>query len=109
MGVFFAIGNFLAKLFGKNADFLLGIINRRTALTVGTLAIIVGMMLTLYTAVTAILQGLTYAMPTEVSTALSWFVPSNFNELMTAYIAFRVALALYKWKGYQFKFMAKGF
>lgn len=109
MGIFFHIGNFLAKLFGKNADFLIGMFSRRTALTVASVAIVVGMMATLFAFVTFILNGLSYVMPDFMNIAMSWVVPDNLNELLTAYIAFRVALALYKWKGYQFKFATKGF
>ena len=109
MGLFYNLANFLAKIFGKNADYLIGMFSRRTALTVASLAVIVGMMATLFTAVTAILTGISYAMPNEISIAMSWVVPNNINELLTAYIAFRMALALYRWKGHQFTFASKGF
>lgn len=109
MGIFYHIGNFLAKIFGKNADFLIGMFTKRTAFTVASLAVIVGMMTTLFMAVTLILNSISYIMPEFVNIASSWVVPDNINELVTAYIAFRIALALYKWKGYQFKFAAKGF
>lgn len=109
MNIFFHIGNFLAKLFGKNADFLIGMFSKRTALTLGSLALIIAMFATLYTAVTAIISGLAYATPAAIVIGASWVMPDNINELLTAYIAFRVALALYRWKGHQFNFMAKGF
>lgn len=109
MGIFFQLGNFLAKLFGKNADFLIGMFSRRTALTVASLAVIIGMMATLFTAVTLILTGISYAMPDFINIAVSWVAPSNINELLTAYIAFRIALALYRWKGHQFQFASRGF
>lgn len=109
MGIFFHLANFLAKLFGKNADFLIGVFSRRTALTVATLAVIVGMMATLFTAITVILNGITYIIPNWLVISGSWVIPPNLNELLTAYIAFRMALALYRWKGHQFSFASKGF
>jgi len=109
MGIFFHIGNFLAKLFGKNADFLIGMFSRRTALTVASVGVVVGMMTTLFATVTVLLNSLAYVMPDAINIAMSWVVPDNLNELLTTYIAFRVALALYKWKGHQFKFATKGF
>lgn len=109
MGLFFHLGNFLARLFGKNADFLIGMFTKRTAITVSTLAVIVAMFTTLYATVTGILNGIAYVMPYYITVPASWIVPDNFNELTTAYIGFRIALALYRWKGYQFQFAAKGF
>lgn len=109
MGVFYKLADFLARLFGKNADFLVGMFSKRTAMTMASLGILVGMMSVLYVTVTGILNGMSYIMPSYISVSASWVIPDNLNELITAYIAFRIALALYQWKGTQLKFATSGF
>ena len=96
--MFLAIGNMLAKLFGKNLDFFGRALSRAGASKLATWTYLTGIIAVLYTAVNAIIMGIVQSLPHVLAAPMTWVVPTNTNELLTAYVAFRVALAIYHWK-----------
>jgi len=92
------LGQFLASIFGKSMSFFVHRFSGALVFKQAQIALIFLMMGTLYIAVTTILGSIYMALPSELSIPLSWVVPSNIDQLITAYVTFRIALALYRWK-----------
>lgn len=104
MGVMFlGLGNFLASLFGKSLGFFVAKWNGKILFKQAALVLILGLMVLLYTAVTAALDAIYMAMPSALTVPYSWVAPTNINSLLVVYIGFRIALAVYRWKHTQIK------
>lgn len=101
--LFTAFADFLARLFGKNIGFFADVISRKVAMTVALVGLLVTMMATVYTAITAIIAGLTYVMPDFMITAATWVIPDNLNECVFAYITSETVFAVYRWQKEQIK------
>lgn len=99
------LGQFLASLFGKNMAFFVAQWNGKLLFRQAQIVLLIAMMVALYSAVTGILGTIFMSLPDILSIPLSWVAPSNLNSLIVAYISFRIALALYRWKHTQIKRM----
>lgn len=104
--VWIGLGNFLASLFGKSMSFFIHRYSGQVIFKTAQIALIFAMMGTLYAAVTSILGSILQSLPDILGIPLSWVCPSNINQLIVAYITFRIALALYRWKHTQISKMS---
>lgn len=96
--LFVGLGNFLASLFGKSMSFFVHRYSGAIVFKGAQLGLMLAMFVALYAATTSILGTLFVSLPTLLAVPMSWVAPSNINFLITSYIAFRIALALYRWK-----------
>jgi len=96
--LFLQLGQFLASLFGKSLTFFVHRFSGNFVLKTAQLTLLTAMLVALYAATTSILGALFMALPSGISTPMSWVAPPNINFLITSYIAFRIGLAVYRWK-----------
>ncbi|HEY7866588.1 MAG TPA: DUF5455 family protein [Psychromonas sp.] len=106
--MFASIAAFLVKIFGKNLDFLTGMFSRRVAMVTASLTMMGVLIAVLFAVVANLLNLIAYITPSSINIVMSWIIPSNLNGVITAYLAFRVALALYKFQLVQIKQITGG-
>lgn len=101
--MFKAIAEFAVKLFGKNLDFFTGMFTRRVAMVSASLTMIATLIAILFTTVGALFSLMSVITPQPIEIVMSWVIPSNMNGIVTVYLTFRVALAVYKFQLYQIR------
>lgn len=89
------LSNLLISLFGWLGGFFVKYLGQKAAFWVICVTTIFAAYGVLRLAVAAIVSGLVSSAPDMVETALTWFVPPQFQMIVAARLAAQVAIAMY--------------
>lgn len=92
------LGNLLVTLFGWLGSFFTRYVSKKVAfwsICATTVMTAYGVMLGV---ITAIMYGISAAMPGFIGAIMSWLIPSILPSLLAARAAAQVAIAIFKWQ-----------
>ena len=93
-----SLARLFQRLFSKNLDFFSTALSRSGGAKLLTWTFLTTIVGALYVSVNALLSSIAVSLPGALSVPMSWVVPNNAQSLLTAYVGFRIALALYNWQ-----------
>lgn len=93
-----AIIGFMRVFFGPLLVTLFKVVKFGALRKVAGWAALTALIAGLYAAVNAVILGLSLVMPYYLLVGASWFIPDNFNECVTAYLAGTTLITLYRWQ-----------
>lgn len=87
----------IAGLFTAIVSFFLKYFSKRLSVVLVGIAFIATLTTTFLAAISSLLSGLAYAMPSEVSTIINWVVPNNLSLCVSAIVTAHVLRWVYEW------------
>lgn len=87
------LGGLFASVFSYFAQYL----TKRIALVVTVIAVLVTLTASMFTALQAIITGLSYAVPASISEGMALLIPDNALPCLTAVISAHVIRYVYDW------------
>lgn len=91
------LAGILGGLFAGLLEFFIKYVGKKTALTAAFVTASLSLFAVLFSACWGLMQGIVYASPPELSTALRFIVPSNAATCLSAYLTAVVARWVYDW------------
>lgn len=85
-------------MMGSLVAFLAANVTRKFAYVLALIASMGAAFIALKIAIATITSGLTMALPNELVIPFTWILPANLSTCISAYMAARSAVWLYKWK-----------
>lgn len=90
--------SFFRNLFQGQLSWFASIFEENIALRLAWITFAISLLVVMYATVNGILAGISYAMPSWITTPASWIVPSNLSACITAYFGAYVAVYIFEWK-----------
>lgn len=91
------LAGLIGGLFTAAVTFFTTYLSKRLAVTLVGVAAIAALTTAFATAISASISGLSIAAPAELTIALSWVVPTNFQSCASACLSARVLRWVYEW------------
>lgn len=92
--LYILLGGFFTSL----VDFFLKFVSKRVALGLTAVTIFMTFTSVFIAALYALIQSIAVAMPSEITLAIGWFIPSNAGVCLSAYFAALLARWIYDLK-----------
>ena len=89
------LASFIGTAFTAMVAFFAAYITKKVAMAAAAIIMIVAVTTALWAVLAALVAGISVAMPTEINLAMSWIVPGNIKECLSAYMTARLARFVY--------------
>lgn len=97
---------FLSGLVGSFAGWLGQWFSKKAALALAASAAFIGLTLTMWAAMKALIVGIEAALPAAIQTGVAQVIPSNLPMALSVIVSAKVARAVYEWHVENLKIMS---
>ena len=91
------LAGYLGTLLFGIASWLGAFLTKRIAIVVAVIVFVTGITVAFIAAMQAAITALSYAIPSEIMTGVSWIWPDNANACIAAMISTKIAIWVYEW------------